>query len=178
MVNPQGLAQIEPSTTSPFLDPPQHRGAPPQEAQVAALGSEHKEEVRILNAKLDASSKDREQLKEKHEAQVAELNTRIAELESDKTALTNDLKQLKADYKELKTAISNLAETTPAEGMVEKHGEEQYKHLLKDSKVPSTVLKGVDQFIDFKKYLGSAAETGAREVRTRIEAILSTTRDE
>ena len=148
------------------------------ETQVTALGSEHKEEVKNLNAKLDASAKEKEQLKEKHEAQVAELNTRIKGLESDKTSLTNDLKQLKADYKELKKALSNLTETTPAEGMADKYGEEQYNYLLKDSKVPSTVLKGVDQFVDFKKYLGLSAESGARDVRTRLEKILETTRND
>ena len=149
-----------------------------QEAQITALSSEHKEEIRNLNAKLDTSTKEKEQLKEKHEAQITELNTRISGLESDKTSLTNDLKQLKTDYKKLKTALSTLAETTPNEGMAEKHGEDQYKYLLKDSKVPSAVLKGVDQFIDFKKYLGLAAESGAREVRVRIETILATTRNE
>ena len=59
--------------------------------------------------------------------------------------------------------------------MGEKYGEDQYSYLLKDSKVPSAVLKGVGQFIDFKKYLGMAVESGAKEVRTSIERILGTT---
>jgi len=85
---------------------------------------------------------------------------------------------LKTDYKEFKKVISTLAEGIPSEGMGEKYGEEQYSFLLKDSKVPSAVLKGVGQFIDFRKYLGVAVESGAKEVRTSIEKILETTRNE
>ena len=62
--------------------------------------------------------------------------------------------------------------------MGERFGEDLYNFVLKDSKVPSAVLKGVGQFIDFKKYLGLAVESGAKEVRTRIEKILGTTRNE
>jgi outer membrane murein-binding lipoprotein Lpp len=148
------------------------------EAQITTLSGEHKEEIRNLNSKIDTLNQEKEQLKEKHEAQITELNSRITGLESDKTALTNDLKQWKADYNETKKALSTLAETTPSEGMGEKYGEEQYAFLLKDSKVPSAVLKGVDQFVDFKKYLGLAAEKGAIDVRGRIEKILETTRSE
>jgi len=131
-----------------------------------------------LRSQISTLAKEKEQLKEKHEVQIADLDLKIKGLESDKTNLTNDLERLKTDYNELKTAISTLAEAIPGEGMGERFGEDQYKFLLKDSKVPSAVLKGVDQFIDFKKYLGLAVESGAKEVRTSIETILGTTRDE
>ena len=39
-----------------------------------------------------------------------------------------------------------------------------YSFLLEDSKVPKTVIGGVGKFIDFKKYLGVAANQGAKEV--------------
>ena len=148
------------------------------EAQIAELKSEYKEEIRNIKSQIDTLVKEKEQLKEKHESQITELNSRITGLESDKTTLTNDFEQLKKDYNELKTAISTLAEDTPNEGMGDRHGEDLYNFLLKDSKVPSAVLKGVGKFIDFKKYLGLAAESGAKEVRTSIEIILGPTRNE
>ena len=148
------------------------------EVQMAELKNEHKEEIRNLRSQIATLVKEKEQLKEKHESQITELNSRITGLESDRTALSNDLERLKTEYNELKTAISTLAETIPSEGMGERYGEDQYKFLLKDSKVPSAVLKGVDQFIDFKKYLGLSAESGAKEIRARIEKVLGTTSNE
>jgi len=97
-------------------------------------------------------------------------------IESDKTTLTNELERSKTDYSQFRTEISRLAEATPIEGIVEKYSEDLYKFLLKDSKVPSAVLSGIGQFIDFKKYLGLAIETGAKEVRTGIEGILGINR--
>jgi len=41
--------------------------------------------------------------------------------------------------------------------------EELHTFLLKDSKVPDIVIDGVGKFIDFKKYLGLAAASGAGE---------------
>ena len=148
------------------------------EAQIAGLKSEHREEIINLEWQIDILVKEKEQLKEKHESQITDLNSRITGLESDKTTLTNDYERLKTDYNEFKKVISTLAEGIPSEGMGEKYGEEQYSFLLKDSKVPSAVLKGVGQFIDFKKYLGVAVESGAKEVRKSIEKILGTTRNE
>jgi chromosome segregation ATPase len=144
------------------------------EAQTAELKSEHKEEITNLKSQIDTLNKEQVQLKEKHEVQVADLDLKIQGLESDKNTLTNDLEQLKTDYRELKTAISTLAESVPSERMGERISEDLFNFLRKDSKVPSTVLKGIDQFIDFKKYLGLAVESGAKEVCTRIEKILGT----
>ncbi|MFC1916477.1 coiled-coil domain-containing protein [Chloroflexota bacterium] len=131
-----------------------------------------------LRLQISALNKEKEQIKEKNESQIAELNSKITELESDKTTLTSDLEQFRKDYNELDAAIATLAEAIPHEEMGKKLGEELYNFLLKDSKVPGAVLKGVGQFIDFKKYLGLAVESGAKEIRTRIEKILGTTRIE
>jgi len=148
------------------------------EWQIAELKSEHKEDARNLKSQIDTLVREKEQLKEKDESQIAELNSKITGLESDKTTLSGDLEQLRKDYKELKMAITTLAEDIPNEEMGKKMSEDQYSFLLKDSKVPSAVLKGVGQFIDFKKYLGLGVDSGAKEIRTRIEKILVTTRNE
>jgi len=148
------------------------------EAQITEMKNEYKEETRNLKSQINTLNKEQVRFKEKHELQIADLDVRIKGLESDNTTLTKDLERLKTNYNELKTAISTLAEAIPSEGMGEKLGEDMYNFLLKDSKVPTSVLKGVGQFIDFKKYLGLAVERGAKEVRTNIESILGTTRNE
>ena len=148
------------------------------ESQITELKSEHKEEVRNLKSQIDTLNKEIEQLNVKHESQMAELDLKIKGLESDKTIITGDLEELRKEYNELKTSITNLAEAIPNEEIGKKLGEDLYSFLLKDSKVPGAVLKGVGQFIDFKKYLGLAIESGSKEVRTRIEKILATTGNE
>ena len=148
------------------------------ESQTAELKNEHKEEIRNLKSQIETLNKETIQLNEEHQAQVADLNLKIEGLESEKNTLTNALTELRKDYNELKTAIATLAETVPDEEVGKKQSEDLYSFILKDSKVPSAVLKGVDQFIDFKKYLGMAVENGVKEVCTRIEKILTTTRSE
>ena len=147
-------------------------------SQIAELKSEHREEIIDLKSQIDNSVKEREQLKQELESQITDLNSKVTGLESYISTLTGNYKQLETDYHEFKKAISTLAEGIPSVGMGERYGEDQYNYLLKDSKVPSAVLKGVGQFIDFKKYLGIAVESGAKEVRTSIEKILETTRNE
>jgi predicted nucleic acid-binding Zn-ribbon protein len=148
------------------------------EAQITELKSDHKEEIRNLKLQIDTLKKEKELEKGKYEAETTELDLRIKALETDKNNLTNDLGQLRKDYNEFKTAISKLSEDIPGEDMGKKFGEDLYKFVLKDSKVPSAVLMGVGQFVDFKKYLGLAAESGAKEVSTRIQKILTTTKSE
>jgi len=148
------------------------------ESQIAELKSEHKEETGNLKSQIDALNKETVRLNEDHQAQVADLELKIEGLESEKNTITNALTELRKDYKELKTALLTLAETVPDEETGKKQSEDLYKFILKDSKVPSAVLKGVDQFIDFKKYLAMAVENGVKEVCTRIEKILTTARSE
>jgi len=129
-----------------------------------------------LRTRIVTLEKEKEQLKATYESQIAERDSQIKNLESDKATLTGDLEQLKIDYNELKTAITTLAEAIPSEEMGKKLSEELYNFLLKDSKVPGAVLKGVGQFIDFKRYLDLAVERGAKEVCNRIERISVATR--
>jgi len=129
-----------------------------------------------LRTRIVTLEKEKEQLKATYESQIAERDSKTKNLESDKATLTGDLEQFTKDYNELKTAIKTLAEAVPSEEMGKKLSEELYNFLLKDSKVPGAVLKGVGQFIDFKKYLDLAVERGAKEVCNRIERISVATR--
>jgi len=125
------------------------------ESQITALKNEHNEEVANLRA------------------QIAKLDAKIKGLESEKTTVTRDLAQLRRDYNQLKTAITTLAGAIPYGEIGKKLGEELYGFLLKDSRVPDMVIEGVGKFIDFKKYLGMAAEKGAEEARKQAEETLS-----
>ena len=161
------------------------------ESQITALKNEHNEERRDLRSQIKTLTKEKEQLKERSESQItalrgehneevkdlgsriAEFNSRIEGLESEKTTLTSDLAQLREDYDKLKTAIATLTGSIPHEEIGEKLGEESYSFLLEDSKVPDMVIDGVGKFIDFKKYLGMAAEKGAEEASKYAEKTLS-----
>jgi len=143
-----------------------------------------------LRSQIKTMEKEKQELKERHESQVAalknehdeeagNLRTQIAKLDSDirklkseKTALTKDLAQLREDYNQLKTAISTLAEAIPHEEIGEKLAEELYTFLLKDSKVPQMVIDGVGKFIDFRKYLRLASRQGAEEATRQAKDTL------
>ena len=125
------------------------------ESQITAMKDEHSEEVVTLRSQIDA------------------LNSKIKVLESEKTTLTNDLAQLRGEYDQIKTAITTLAGAIPHEEIGKKLGEELHSFILKDSKVPDMVIEGVGKFIDFKKYLGMAAEKGAQEATKHAELTLS-----
>jgi outer membrane murein-binding lipoprotein Lpp len=127
------------------------------ESQISSLNKEHSEEV------------------ENSRSQIAELDSRIDKLESEKTALASDLEQLRKDHEQLKEAMKNLASSIPDEGIGKKLKDDLYAFILTDSKVPDRVIGGVGKFIDFKKYLGVAADRGAEEVGKRIEETLRTT---
>ena len=86
--------------------------------------------------------------------------------------MRTELEQSRKDYSELKEAIAALAAAVPDEEKRQKLSQELYRFVLKDSKVPGAVIKGVGQFIDFKKYLRVAIEAGAKETGKRIEGVL------
>jgi outer membrane murein-binding lipoprotein Lpp len=126
------------------------------ESRVTSLQNEHEEEIGNLRS------------------QISELDSKVKGLESEKTALAGDLEQLREDHEQLKKAMMNLAATIPDEGIGKKLRDELYGFILEDSKVPDRVIGGVGKFIDFKKYLGLAAERGAKEVCKRIEGTVGT----
>ena len=97
---------------------------------------------------------------------------RRKDLESEKATLSSDLAQLRKDYNQLKAVITTLTETIPHKEIGTNLAEELYGFVLKDSKVPNAVIKGVSQFIDLKKYLVLAAEKGAEEAVNQAEGTL------
>ena len=144
------------------------------ESQIKELKDEHKEKVRDLRLQISTLSKEKEKLEQTYESKIAKLGSEIEGLKSEKINLTSNLDQLRSDHNQLITAIKTLAEAIPDQEMGKRIGQEVYSFLLKDSKVPDRVIGGVGKFIDFKKYLGVAVESGGREVSKRIEEILET----
>jgi chromosome segregation ATPase len=124
------------------------------ELQIAALRKEHAEAVEDLKSNM------------------AELDSKIEKMESEKTALANDLGQLENDHERLKKSMVDLAGSIPDEEIGKKLRDELYRFILEDSKVPDKIIGGVGKFIDFKKYLGLAADRGAEELGKRVEEIL------
>ncbi|MFC1980914.1 hypothetical protein ACFLVN_01560 [Chloroflexota bacterium] len=124
------------------------------ESQIAVMRNERDEKVKDLSS------------------QISEMDSRIVSLESEKTNLSSNLAQLREDYGRLKAVITTLTEAVPHKEIGTNLAEELYGFVLKDSKVPKPVIKGVGQFIDFRKYLALAAEKGAEEAVKQAEGTL------
>jgi flagellar biosynthesis chaperone FliJ len=142
------------------------------ESQIKALEAEKKELKEIYESQISDLKSTFSREEGSLKAQIAGLEVDIKELESGKEALRSELEQSRKDYSELKEAITALAAAVPDEEKRQKLSQELYRFVLKDSKVPGAVIKGVGQFIDFKKYLGVAIEAGAKETGKRIEGVL------
>ena len=141
-------------------------------SQIKTLEAENKELKETYESQISGLKSTFSREEGSLKAQIAGLEVDIKELESGKEALRSELEQSRNDYSELKEAITALAAAVPDEEKRQKLSQELYRFVLKDSKVPGAVIKGVGQFIDFKKYLGVAIEAGAKETGKRIEGVL------
>ena len=109
------------------------------------------------------------QEKERLEERIAELESRIGGLESEKTTQAAEIARLNGVCNGVDTALTALAAEVPHKEIGDALGAEVYTYLLKDSKVPHTVIDGVGKFIDFRKYLRMAATQGAEEATRQSE---------
>ena len=116
-----------------------------------------------LRARVSTLTEERAQLEKEHESRVAELDSRIHSLESERATLSAELARLNEVLNGVNTSVDTLGKSVPHTEIGEALGEEVYTYLLKDSKVPRTVIGGVGKFIDFRKYLRQAATRGAEE---------------
>jgi TolA-binding protein len=126
------------------------------ESQITSLNNEHDEKVKDLASQID------------------DMDSKIKVLEQEKETLSSDPVQLREDYDRFKATVATLAAIISQKDICLSISEELYSFVLKDSKVPKTVIKGVGQFIDFRKYLGMAAERGAEEAVRQAEGTLLT----
>jgi len=132
-------------------------------------------DVEHLRSQVSNLNKEKAELTERYESQIAKLKDELEQLKEKHSELEAAHETLTRNYDQLKTAITTLADEIPYEEIKKKSGKELYTFLLKDSKVPDAVIDGVGKFIDFKKYLGLAAERGAKEASKHAEEILGKT---
>ncbi len=125
-----------------------------------------------LRAQIRTLGEEKQQLEQQHESRVTELGSRIDSLESEKATLTAELARSNEAYARLKSAATTLTATIPHDQIGENLAEELYSHLLKDSKVPHSVIDGVGKFIDIRKHLRLAAARGAEEATSRSDQAL------
>jgi len=121
-----------------------------------------------LRAQLRTLTQETERL----EGRIAELDSKIGRLESEKTAQAAEIARLNGVRNGVEKAASTLTATVPHAEIGETLGGEVYAYLLKDSRVPRTVIDGVGKFIDFRKYLRLAATRGAEEATRQSEQTL------
>lgn len=132
-------------------------------------------DVEHLKSQVSNLNKEKAELTERYESQIATLKDKLEQLKEKHSELESTYETLTRDYNQLKTAITTLADAIPYEEIKKKSGDELFAFLLKDSKVPDAVIEGVGKFIDFRKYLGMAAKRGAKEVFSRVGEILGET---
>jgi chromosome segregation ATPase len=152
-------------------------------SEVAALTKDKERLTRQYEKQVEKLERERHEEAERLTSEMADREARIGQLESQVASLTEELERqmesnvelgethaaLRLDHEELKKAVTTLVEAVPYDDIRESLAEELYAFLLKDSKVPDVVIDGVGKFIDFRKYLGLAAEKGAREASKRAE---------
>jgi len=120
-----------------------------------------------LRSQVKSLTEAKAQLEQEHRTALAGLDAQLHVLEADKAAMTTELARLNGVQNEVVKTVDTLCTAMPDAEMGESLGEEVYAYLLKDSKVPHTVIDGVGKFIDFKRYLRLAATRGAEEATRR-----------
>ncbi|MDD5038598.1 MAG: hypothetical protein PHN78_04715 [Dehalococcoidales bacterium] len=140
--------------------------------QIRTLKGEKEQERESYQSKLTVLKNEHDEKIENMNSQIVEMDLRIKKLESENVALADALTKSQENHNRLKAVATTLAVNIPHGEVGDKLGDELYKYVLKDSKVPDAVIKGVGQFIEFRKYLAYAARKGAEEATKRTEKAL------
>ncbi len=163
------------------------------EVQVEDVQKEKADTVNRYEEQLSALREEFRKAADDLRSQVAERGERIAMLEKEKAAVIGEREGLASQLDELRKAHADLdarhvnlgsdhaklrAAAAGIEGSLDyadirkRMAPEMHDFVLKDSKVPDAVIDGVGKFIDIKKYLGHAAEAGAREATKKAAEVL------
>jgi len=132
-----------------------------------ALSEEHDKELTKLEAQVKSLEGERDRLRIDYDKLIHKV-TQTFEAEqvvskSEKATLTPALERLRTDYEELIIAITTLVETIPYDEIRDKSEQELYAIFLEDSGLRGILREREEKLIDFKRYLGMAAEKGAEE---------------
>jgi uncharacterized small protein (DUF1192 family) len=118
-----------------------------------------------LRSRIGTLTQEKEQLDQR----IAEMESRIGGLESEKAAQAAEIARLNGVCNGVAATLTELPTDVPHKERGDTLGREVYAYLLKDSRVPRTVIDGGGKFIDFRKYLRMAAAQGAEEATRRSE---------
>jgi chromosome segregation ATPase len=133
-----------------------------------ALSEEYDKEVAKLEAQAKSLEGERDRVRSNYDNLVQKVAHIFEEdhegLESEKTTITSALERLKTNYEELRTAITTLVGTIPYDEIREKSGQELYSILLEDSGLQDILKDSAKKLIDFKRYLGMAAEKALKKL--------------
>jgi len=125
-----------------------------------------------LRSRVRNLTDEKAQFERDHQWQVAGLDSKIHNLEAERATLSAEVARLNAVLNGVNTTVDTLPKTIPHTEIGEALGGDMYTYLLKDSRVPRTVIDGVGKFIDFRKYLRLAATRGAEEATKQSEQTL------
>ena len=163
------------------------------EVQITDVQKDKAETVSRYEEELAALREEFRKAAEDLRAQIADRGERISVLEREKATVIGERESLASQLGELQKAHADLESRNVAlgvshaklraaaagiEGSVDyteirkRMGPEMHDFVLKDSKVPDAVIDGVGKFIDIKKYLGQAVESGAREGARKAAEVL------
>ncbi|TFH34784.1 MAG: hypothetical protein E4G93_04765 [Dehalococcoidia bacterium] len=163
------------------------------EVQITDVQKDKAETVSRYEEELAALREEFRKAAEDLRAQIADRGERISVLEREKATVIGERESLASQLGELQKSHADLESRNVAlgvshaklraaaagiEGSVDyaeirkRMGPEMHDFVLKDSKVPDAVIDGVGKFIDIKKYLGQAVESGAREGTKKAAEVL------
>ncbi len=163
------------------------------EAQLADVQKDKAETVSRYEEELAALREEFRKAADDLRAQIADRGERISVLEREKAVvigeregLATQLDELRkahadldarhvslgSDHAKLRAAAAGIESSVNCAEIRKRMGPEMHEFVLKDSKVPDAVIDGVGKFIDIKKYLGHAAEAGAREATRKAAEVL------
>jgi len=136
------------------------------EAQIAELRSEHKEEARNLNSQIESLNRDMEQLKERHESHIADLKNGHKEEVRDFKSQINTLNQEREKLKEVyESQITTLKNEHKVEVDNFKSQLAELDSRIKGLESEKTALTGdLEQFTKDYKELKTAIKTLAEAI--------------
>lgn len=126
-----------------------------------------------LREQVRSLTEEKARIQQGFEVRTAEMGSTIQRLEADNVNLKAEVAHLDGVRQAVTRVADNLGETVPHVQIAESMDPELYEYLLRDSRVPRTVLDGVGKFIDFKKYLRLAVERGSEEAARQSAQQLS-----
>ena len=146
------------------------------EDELAALREEFRKAADDLRAQVNDRGERISLLEREKAGLIGEresLATQLRELQKTHADLESRHVSLSSDHAKLRAAAAGIEGSVDYAEIRKRMAPEMHEFVLKDSKVPDAVIDGVGKFIDIKKYLGHAAEAGAREGARKAAEVLA-----